>query len=62
MRMRVLIIIAIILLSQYTILTEGIEEGYVKLFYRSVTVYAPAVAKTSNGLIGRATTIRLTVY
>ena len=59
--MRVLTIIAIILLSQYTILTEGIEEGYVKLFYRSVTVYAPAVAKTSNGLIGTATTITITV-
>lgn len=61
MRVKVLIIIATILLSQIPILTNAIEEGQVHLFYRSVTVYAPAVAKTENGLVGTATTITITV-
>ncbi len=61
MRVKVLIIIATILLSQIPILTNAIEEGQVHLFYRSVTVYAPAVAKTENGLVGTATIITVTV-
>ena len=60
MRWVVLPVMILILILQPTP-TIGLEEGYAELFYRSVTIYAPAVAKTEEGFIGVATTITVTV-
>ena len=38
-----------------------IREGNISLQYRNVTVYAPAVAQTTNGYIGIISTITLTI-
>ncbi len=62
MKLKILFVIVIALLSSFAITSiSGTKEGYVKLFYRSVTVYAPAVAKTESGFVGVATTITVTV-
>ena len=51
------------LLSQFSIaISPGqIEGGVVSLNYRSVTVYAPAVASTDNGYVGVISTITVTI-
>ena len=61
MRWVVLPVMILILILQPTTPTISLEEGYTELFYRSVTIYAPAVAKTEEGFIGVATTITVTV-
>ncbi|RLG34074.1 hypothetical protein DRN98_03020, partial [Methanosarcinales archaeon] len=38
-----------------------ISEGNISLYYRNVTVYAPAVANTDNGYVGVISTITVTV-
>ncbi|KAA0008420.1 MAG: hypothetical protein FE034_00910, partial [Thermoplasmata archaeon] len=40
---------------------QSLEEGKVTIFYRTVTVYAPAVARTSEGLTGVVSVITVTV-
>jgi len=44
-----------------TVLSDAMREGTVTLFYRTVSVYAPAVARTSSGLVGVTSTITVTV-
>lgn len=61
MRKLVLLVICTLTLIQFSTLTQSIEEGKVTLFYRSVTVYAPAVAETEKGMVGVVTTITVTV-
>lgn len=61
MRMKVLFVAVIILFFQSPLIVNSLEEGYVELTYRSVTVYAPAVAETKDGLTGIATVITVTV-
>jgi len=56
-----LMAVCILVLSHFSIMSYSLEEGKVTLFYRSVTVYAPAVAETEQGMVGVATTITVTV-
>ena len=49
------------LLSPVLYRSNGMQEGTTTVFYRDVSVYAPAVARTSNGLIGVVSTITVTV-
>ena len=61
MKKSVLTVICILTILQFSPLVHSVEEGKVTLFYRSVTVYAPAVAETEQGMVGVATTITVTV-
>ncbi|MCD6468659.1 MAG: hypothetical protein J7L32_05070 [Thermoplasmata archaeon] len=47
--------------ANISLTSASFEEGNVTLFYRTVSVYAPAVARTSNGLVGVTSTITVTV-
>jgi len=53
------ILLVIMLFS--VIPVQSLEEGKVTIFYRTVTVYAPAVARTSEGLTGVVSVITVTV-
>lgn len=44
-----------------TTLQGEISQGNTSIFYRNITVYAPAVASTSNGYVGVISTITVTI-
>jgi len=58
---KVLAVIALLLFSCTVVHAYHYEEGKLTIFYRSVSVYAPAVAMTREGLIGVVSTITVTV-
>lgn len=63
----IIIVLSILFLispiSEYTLATipGEINEGEISLNYRSATVYAPAVAQTTDGYVGVISTITVTV-
>ena len=55
------LVLMVLFSANISLTSASFEEGNVTLFYRTVSVYAPAVARTSNGLVGVTSTITVTV-
>ena len=65
-KIAVVLIIASLIIPVFPATSNGIRQGEISqgsasVFYRNVTVYAPAVASTGNGYVGVISTITVTI-
>jgi len=54
--------IAVLFVTSFDVFATKLNEGNINIFYRSISVFAPAVAQTSTGYKGVVSTITVTIH
>lgn len=57
-----ILLVVTLSITSFNALSIKIKEGNINIFYRSISVFAPAVAQTSTGYKGVVSTITITIH